>query len=136
MDPRAPGDFACACVFVATALPRLEGCGAPVRSSLAASQRARSIQQSFREPVMLDSDVPFRMLDLNLLRVLDALMTEGSVARAASRLSITPSAVSHALGRLRSLFGDPLFIRSSGGMRATPHASEIGGKVRAGLHCL
>jgi DNA-binding transcriptional LysR family regulator len=85
---------------------------------------------------MLESDVSFRMLDLNLLRVLDAMMTEGSVAGAASRLSITPSAVSHALGRLRSLFHDPLFIRSTGGMRATPRASEIGPKVREGLRYL
>jgi len=85
---------------------------------------------------MLESDVSFRMLDLNLLRVLDALVTEGSVAGAASRLSITPSAVSHALGRLRSLFNDPLFVRSTGGMRATPRASEIGVKVHEGLRYL
>lgn len=85
---------------------------------------------------MLDSDASFRMLDLNLLRVLDAMMTEGSVAGAAARLSVTPSAVSHALSRLRALFDDPLFIRSPGGMRATPRASEIGIKVREGLHSL
>jgi DNA-binding transcriptional LysR family regulator len=85
---------------------------------------------------MLDSDVPFRLLDLNLLRVFDAMMTEGSVAGAAARLSITPSAVSHALGRLRALFNDPLFTRSPSGMLATPRAAEIGGKVREGLHSL
>jgi DNA-binding transcriptional LysR family regulator len=85
---------------------------------------------------MLESDVSFRVLDLNLLRVFDALMAEGSVAGAASRLSITPSAVSHALGRLRSLFHDPLFIRSASGMRATPRASEIGPKVHEGLRFL
>jgi DNA-binding transcriptional LysR family regulator len=82
---------------------------------------------------MLESDLSFRLLDLNLLRVFDAMMTEGSVAGAAARLSITPSAVSHALGRLRSLFHDPLFVRSSSGMRATPRAAEIGNKVREGL---
>ena len=43
----------------------------------------------------------FRILDLNLLRVFDALLAEQSVSGAAARLSITPSAVSHALGRLR-----------------------------------
>jgi DNA-binding transcriptional LysR family regulator len=85
---------------------------------------------------MLESDLSFRLLDLNLLRVFDAMMTEGSVAGAASRLSITPSAVSHALGRLRSLFNDPLFVRSATGMRATPRAAEIGTKVREGLHFL
>lgn len=85
---------------------------------------------------MLESDVSFRVLDLNLLRVLDAMVTEGSVAGAAARLSITPSAVSHALGRLRALFKDPLFIRAPGGMRATPRALEVGGKVREGLRYL
>jgi DNA-binding transcriptional LysR family regulator len=85
---------------------------------------------------MLESDVSFRLLDLNLLRVFDAMMTEGSVAGAAMRLSITPSAVSHALGRLRGLFNDPLFVRSPSGMRATPRGSEIGNKVREGLHYL
>jgi DNA-binding transcriptional LysR family regulator len=85
---------------------------------------------------MLDSDVSFRLLDLNLLRVLDALTCEGSVAGAATRLSITPSAVSHALGRLRALFNDPLFIRSATGMRATPRAAEIGPKVREALRAL
>jgi DNA-binding transcriptional LysR family regulator len=85
---------------------------------------------------MLEDDLPFRMLDLNLLRVFDAMMSEGSVAGAAMRLSVTPSAVSHALGRLRTTLNDPLFIRSPGGMRATPRASEIGIKVREGLHSL
>jgi DNA-binding transcriptional LysR family regulator len=85
---------------------------------------------------MLESDLSFRLLDLNLLRVFDAMMIEGSVAGAASRLSITPSAVSHALGRLRSLLNDPLFIRSPSGMCATPHACEIGTKVREGLQFL
>ena len=85
---------------------------------------------------MLESDLSFRLLDLNLLRVFDAMMAEGSVAGAATRLRITPSAVSHALGRLRALFNDPLFVRAPGGMRATPRGSEIGGKVREGLHFL
>jgi DNA-binding transcriptional LysR family regulator len=85
---------------------------------------------------MLESDVSFRLLDLNLLRVFDAMMAEGSVAGAATRLRITPSAVSHALGRLRGLFNDPLFVRSPSGMRATARAAEIGLKVREGLHFL
>jgi len=88
------------------------------------------------DPPMPQSDVSFRVLDLNLLRVLDAVMVEGSVAGAATRLSITPSAVSHALGRLRVLFHDPLFVRSPHGMRATPRAAEIGVKVREGLRFL
>ena len=85
---------------------------------------------------MLDSDLSFRVLDLNLLRVFDALMNESSVVGAATRLSITPSAVSHALGRLRVIFKDPLFVRSPGRMRATPRAAEIGPKVREGLRFL
>lgn len=85
---------------------------------------------------MQDSDVPFWGLDLNLLRVLDAMRAEGSVAGAASRLSITPSAVSHALGRLRALFKDPLFVRSTGGMRATPRGSALCVSVREGLQSL
>ena len=76
----------------------------------------------------------FRLLDLNLLRVFDALIEERSVTRAAARLNITPSAVSHALGRLRDLFEDPLFVREPRGMRATPRAAEIGPKLREGLH--
>jgi len=85
---------------------------------------------------MLAHDVSFRALDLNLLRVFDALLVESSVAGAATRLTITPSAVSHALSRLRYLFDDPLFVRAPGGMRATARASEIGDRVREGLHRL
>ena len=46
-------------------------------------------------------------IDLNLLVTLDAVLTEGSVARAAERLHVTPSAVSNALARLRALLGAP-----------------------------
>jgi LysR family transcriptional regulator, mexEF-oprN operon transcriptional activator len=56
--------------------------------------------------------------DLNLLKTLDALDTERSVHLASVRLHVTPSAVSHALGRLRRAFGDPLFARS--GQRLVP----------------
>ncbi len=50
-------------------------------------------------------------IDLNLLVVLEAIVTEGGVSRAAARLNLTQPAVSHALARLRALFGDPLFVR-------------------------
>jgi len=80
------------------------------------------------------SEVQFRLLDLNLLRVFDALIEERSVTRAAARLHITPSAVSHALGRLRDLFKDQLFVRGPQGMQATPRAAEIGPRLRDGLH--
>jgi DNA-binding transcriptional LysR family regulator len=82
------------------------------------------------------NEAPFRVLDLNLLRVFDALMAEHSVSAAAARLSITPSAVSHALGRLRYLLKDQLFVRGPRGMQATPRAAEIGPRLREGLHQL
>jgi DNA-binding transcriptional LysR family regulator len=82
------------------------------------------------------NEAPFRVLDLNLLRVFDALMAEHSVSGAALRLSITPSAVSHALARLRYLLKDQLFVRGPRGMQATPRAAEIGPRLRDGLHQL
>lgn len=73
------------------------------------------------------------LVDLNLLRVFDALMEEGSVTRAGLRLGLTQSAVSHALNRLRALMGDDLFLRTSGGVRPTPRASQIAPGVHAAL---
>jgi DNA-binding transcriptional LysR family regulator len=74
-----------------------------------------------------------RSLDLNLLKVLEALLEEGGVTAAARRLNLTQSAVSHALNRLRQRIGDPLFVRSPSGMRPTPRALEIGSQVRDAL---
>lgn len=74
-----------------------------------------------------------RALDLNLLRVFDALFEERNVTRAAQRLGLTQSAVSHALNRLRFTIGDELFVRGPSGMRATPRAAEIGPRIREGL---
>ncbi|MGE5723033.1 MAG: LysR family transcriptional regulator [Sphingomonadales bacterium] len=72
-------------------------------------------------------------LDLNLLRVFDTLIELRSVTRAAGRLGLTQSAVSHALGRLRQTIGDPLFVRGSGGLQPTARASEIAPGIREGL---
>lgn len=72
-------------------------------------------------------------VDLNLLRVFDALLEEGSATRAGSRLGLTQSAVSHALTRLRHQFGDPLFIRGPAGMTPTARALEVGPGVHAAL---
>jgi DNA-binding transcriptional LysR family regulator len=66
-----------------------------------------------------------RTLDLNLLKALDALLDEGSVTRAAQRLSLTQPAVSGMLTRLRDYFGDPLFVRTSHGMVPTLRANEL-----------
>ncbi len=79
------------------------------------------------------SDTHLRTLDLNLLRVFDALFEERNVTRAAQRLGLTQSAVSHALNRLRFTMGDELFVRGPAGMRATPRAAEIGPRIREGL---
>jgi DNA-binding transcriptional LysR family regulator len=63
--------------------------------------------------------------DLNLLFALDALLTEGSVAGAARRLRLSPSAMSRTLARLRDATGDPLLVRAGRGLVATPRAEEL-----------
>jgi DNA-binding transcriptional LysR family regulator len=75
-------------------------------------------------------------VDLNLLRVFDAVLHEGGVTAAAARLELTQPAVSNALARLRKLFGDPLFVRTPAGMDATPFARELAGPVRQALALL
>jgi DNA-binding transcriptional LysR family regulator len=72
-------------------------------------------------------------LDLNLLRVFDVLLEERSVTRAGARLGLTPSAVSHALSRLRYHIGDDLFRRDAQGMQPTRKALEIGPSLHAAL---
>jgi DNA-binding transcriptional LysR family regulator len=79
------------------------------------------------------SEPHFNSLDLNLLRIFDALLDERSVTRAGARLGMTQSAVSHALNRLRHALDDELFVRTSDGMRPTARAVEIGPAVRAAL---
>lgn len=67
--------------------------------------------------------------DFNLLITLDAVLTEGSVARAAQRLKLSPSAMSRALARLRETTGDPLLVRAGRGLVPTPRALELREKV-------
>ena len=67
--------------------------------------------------------------DLNLLLTLDVLLAEGSVARAARRLRLSPSAMSRALTRLRATTGDPLLVRAGRGLVPTPRALELRDKV-------
>ena len=69
--------------------------------------------------------VHFTRLDLNLLLVFRALMLHRNVTRASEVLNLTPSAVSHALARLRNHYGDALFIRMASGMNPTARATEI-----------
>src|SRR5712672_243218 len=63
--------------------------------------------------------------DLNLLVTLDVLLAEGSVARAAQRLRLSPSAMSRALARLRATTGDPLLVRAGRGLVPTPRALAL-----------
>jgi DNA-binding transcriptional LysR family regulator len=67
--------------------------------------------------------------DLNLLVTLDVLLAEGSVARAARRLRLSPSAMSRALARLRQTTGDPLLVRAGRGLVPTPRALELRARV-------
>ena len=64
-------------------------------------------------------------IDLNLLILFHVVHEEGHVARAAARLNLTPSAVSHGLGRLRRLLNDPLFLRTQKGVVPSARAQEL-----------
>jgi DNA-binding transcriptional LysR family regulator len=75
-------------------------------------------------------------IDLNLLVAFDALTRERSVTRAAARVGVTQSAMSHALRRLRELLGDALLVRGREGMMLTPRAQALLAPVRSGLATL
>ncbi len=71
-----------------------------------------------------------RIVDFNLLVALNVLLSEGSVAGAARRLRLSPSATSRALSRLRQATGDPLLVRAGRGLVATPKAIALQERVR------
>lgn len=75
-------------------------------------------------------------IDLNLFVVLDAIYTEGGITKASRKLHLTQPAISHALGRLRQLFGDPLFTREGRAMLPTPLARSLIEPVRRSLRGL
>jgi DNA-binding transcriptional LysR family regulator len=77
--------------------------------------------------------VHVRDLDLNLLPVLDALLTERHLTRASRRLGLSQSATSHALGRLREALGDPLFVRATSGLIPTERALALEAPLRDAL---
>lgn len=77
-----------------------------------------------------------RDIDLNLFVVFDAIYSEGGVSRACFRLNLTQPAVSHALGRLRAMFNDPLFVRRHHVMTPTPLARQIITTVRQAINGL
>jgi DNA-binding transcriptional LysR family regulator len=72
-------------------------------------------------------------IDLNLLAAFDALMTERNVTRAATQVGVSQPAMSAALSRLRTLLGDPLFLRSADGLLPTPRARELAPPIAAAL---
>jgi len=77
-----------------------------------------------------------RRFDLNLLVIFDALMRERHVGRAGERIGLTQPAVSHALGRLRHLLDDPLFVKNAKGVRPTPRAEELADAIAPALQML
>jgi DNA-binding transcriptional LysR family regulator len=78
-------------------------------------------------------DMHIGSIDLNLLVAFDALLTEQNVTRAAERIGISQSAMSHALARLRSFTGDALLVRVRGGMVPTPRAQALGPPIQRAL---
>ena len=76
------------------------------------------------------NEINLAHLDLNLLVTFEVLMTEGSVTRAAERLSRTQSAISHSLARLREQLGDPLLIKVGGAMVPSPFALQLVEDIR------
>lgn len=75
----------------------------------------------------------FLTLDLNLLRVFDAIMSEQNVTRAAERLAMTQPAVSNALKRLREALNDELLVRTAHGVKPTQRAEELWPGIRNAL---
>ncbi|RTR34162.1 LysR family transcriptional regulator [Shewanella atlantica] len=76
------------------------------------------------------NEINLLKVDLNLLKSLRALIEERHVGRAAEKMNVTQSAMSHTLARLRGVFDDPLFIRNAKGLEPTTRAIELSGKLR------
>jgi DNA-binding transcriptional LysR family regulator len=75
-------------------------------------------------------------LHLNQLRLVEALWRTGSLSEAADQIGVTQPAASHALGRLRRQLQDPIFVRTSEGMRPTPYGTRLATSVREALVAL
>lgn len=90
----------------------------------------------FKDHMPWIAAVNFNALDLNLLRVFDALMRERSVTRAGERIGLSQPAVSAALNRLRALLDDQLFVRRGNEMVPTPRADDLFPTVRRGLDAI
>ncbi|MBE9398985.1 LysR family transcriptional regulator [Pontibacterium sp. N1Y112] len=79
---------------------------------------------------------PLRQFDLNLLIIFEALITESHVSRAAEKVCLSQSAMSHALNRLREQMNDPLLVRTEGGLHPTPRALAMLPEVRKALQLI
>lgn len=79
---------------------------------------------------------PLRQFDLNLLIIFEALITESHVSRAAEKVFLSQSAMSHALNRLREQMDDPLLVRTEGGLQPTPRALAMLPEVRKALQLI
>jgi DNA-binding transcriptional LysR family regulator len=96
-------------------------------------RRGGEVHNTFAGERMISS---FNTLDLNLLRVFDAVMEERSVLRASQKVSLSQSAVSHSLARLREALDDELFVRMNASMQPTVRAIEMAPLVRKALRSL
>src|SRR5260370_31329210 len=72
-------------------------------------------------------------VDLKLLMILDEVYKTGSVSRSATNIGMTKPSISIALAKLRNIFNDPLFVRTSRGMEPTPHAIAVMKPVREAI---
>lgn len=77
-----------------------------------------------------------RPQELNLLMIFDAIMTEGAITRAADRLAMTQPAVSNALSRMRSAWGDELFVKDGRGIQPTAFAKNLWSQIQTPLSAL
>ncbi|MGO9769665.1 MAG: LysR substrate-binding domain-containing protein, partial [Roseiarcus sp.] len=82
------------------------------------------------------NDAQLRRLDAGLLLVFEEVLRTGNLSKASERLRLTPSAISHALARLRDIFGDPLFLRRPQGVVPTPRALALREPIARALGAL
>ena len=75
------------------------------------------------------NSIDLARVDLNLLVLFDVVMAERHVGRTAQRLHLSPSAISHGLGRLRRLLNDPLFLKTPKGVVPTGRAIELAAQI-------
>src|SRR5690606_31277739 len=97
------------------------GCGAEELCPFSQLQKAHGLHYIRASDAINEAAV----VDFNLLVTLDVLLSEGSVAGAARRLQLSPSAMSRALARLREATGDPLLVRAGRSLVPTPRAIEL-----------